>query len=93
MVGRYLLGTHYYDGQIFIGRHIVMIGRSLYGDTLLCWADIYWGNIVMQGRSLLGNTFVMVGRYLLGDTLLWWADIYSGTHCYGRQIFIGATLL
>ena len=47
MVGRYLLwdtllwwvnihvGTHCYDGQIFIGGHIVMMGRSFLGDILL----------------------------------------------------------
>ena len=29
------LGTHCYGGQIFIGGHIVTVGSSLLGDTLL----------------------------------------------------------
>ena len=28
-------GTRCYDGQIFIGEQIVMMGRSSFGDTLL----------------------------------------------------------
>ena len=47
MMDRYLLGdtllwqadiywgTHYYDEQLFIGGHIVTVGRPLLEDTLL----------------------------------------------------------
>ena len=48
-----------------------MVGKYLLGDTLLRWADIYWGTHCYGRQMFIGGHIVMVGRYLLGDTLLW----------------------
>ena len=54
-----------------------MLGRYLFGDTLLRWADIYWGTHCNCGHIFIGGHIVTVSR-----CLMW-------THCYGGQIFIG----
>ena len=40
-----------------------MMGRFLLGDTLLLWAEFYWGTHCYGGHMLIGGHIVMVGRY------------------------------
>ena len=47
MLGRHLLGTHCFDGQIFIGGHIVIVGRYLLG-----------GHSITVGRYLFQDTLL-----------------------------------
>ena len=54
MVGRYFWGTNFHGGQLFIGGHIAIMGRSLLGDTLLLWADFYFRTHCYGGRMFIG---------------------------------------
>ena len=58
-----------------------MVGRYLLGDTLLRWADLYWGTNCVGKQTFIG------------DTLLWLVDIYCGTHYIVGQIFIGGHIV
>ena len=46
-----------------------MIGRSLLGDTLLWWADIYCGTHCYGGQIFIGGHIFRMGRSLLGNIL------------------------
>ena len=99
MVGRYFWGTNFHGGQLFIGGHIAIMGRSLLGDTLLLWADFYFGALLRWayvywvthcygGQIFIGGLIVMKGQIFISGPI-----VMMGRYFWGHIVTVGSYLL